>query len=250
MNLKYVNTTFAGEALRCLLQPLPTGDVTVVMKVTYNVPTSQSVEGGIMLSTSAASGSGTQRSYQLSLSTGTKAYGWWNWTTFSAFVSVTGYTTFADANVSLTRFLRAYRSGSTWVGSFSSDGVTWTGSVVLGTFAATHFGLYFQNTGNNQTGQVNVDFVRAFNGADVTAIGGNQISNFVADETPGGAVNGSNTVFTLANTPISGKLAIYMGATASALNRAKSSAFALTGNTITFTVAPPGGYLLAADYYY
>lgn len=67
---------------------------------------------------------------------------------------------------------------------------------------------------------------------------------FVDNETPGGAVNGSNTVFTLANAPKTVQL--YRNG----LLQASTVDFTLSGNTITFqaTSVPQAGDTLLANY--
>lgn len=71
-------------------------------------------------------------------------------------------------------------------------------------------------------------------------------SNFVTEETPSGSINGSNTAYTLANTPTSGTLKLYLNGI-----RLKSGAgndYTLSTNTITMTTAPISGDVLLADY--
>ncbi len=71
-------------------------------------------------------------------------------------------------------------------------------------------------------------------------------SNFVDDETPSGAINGSNTSYTLAFTPVAGTLDLYLNGF-----RQKSGAgndYTISGNTITMTTAPVTGDLLTANY--
>lgn len=71
-------------------------------------------------------------------------------------------------------------------------------------------------------------------------------SNFVTEETPSGSINGSNTSFTLANTPTAGTLKLYLNGV-----RLKSGAgndYTLSTATITMTTAPISGDVLIADY--
>lgn len=71
-------------------------------------------------------------------------------------------------------------------------------------------------------------------------------SNFVTEETPSGSINGSNVTFTLANTPTSGTLRLYLNGV-----RQKSGAgndYTLSTATITMTTAPVTGDVLIADY--
>ena len=71
-------------------------------------------------------------------------------------------------------------------------------------------------------------------------------SNFVTEETPSGSINGSNTAFTLANTPTAGTVKLYLNGV-----RQKSGAgndYTISTNTITMTTAPISGDVLLADY--
>jgi len=71
-------------------------------------------------------------------------------------------------------------------------------------------------------------------------------TNFVIEETPSGSINGSNTSFTLANTPTSGTVKLYLNGV-----RQKSGAgndYTISTNTITMTTAPVSGDVLIADY--
>lgn len=71
-------------------------------------------------------------------------------------------------------------------------------------------------------------------------------TNFVIEETPSGSINGSNTSFTLANTPTSGTVKLYLNGV-----RQKSGAgndYTITTNTITMTTAPISGDVLLVDY--
>jgi hypothetical protein len=72
------------------------------------------------------------------------------------------------------------------------------------------------------------------------------VTNFVIEETPSGSVNGSNTTFTLANTPTTGTLQVYLNGL-----RQKSGAgndYTLSTNVISFTTAPIAGDVIIATY--
>ena len=70
------------------------------------------------------------------------------------------------------------------------------------------------------------------------------IGQFIHDETPTGAVNGSNTSFTTANAPVAGTLIVYEGG----VRKLLTTDFTLSGSTITMTYAPPDGSYLRCDY--
>ena len=72
------------------------------------------------------------------------------------------------------------------------------------------------------------------------------VGRFVHDETPTGAVNGSNTSFTTANAPKANTLVVYEGGRRLLL----TTDFTLSGSTITTTYAPPSGSSMRVDYRY
>lgn len=72
------------------------------------------------------------------------------------------------------------------------------------------------------------------------------VGRFKHDETPTGAVNGSNTSFTTANAPKAGTLIVYEGG----VRKLLTTDFTLSGSTITMTYAPPNGSYLRVDYRY
>lgn len=71
-------------------------------------------------------------------------------------------------------------------------------------------------------------------------------TSFADAETPTGSVNGSNTAFTLANTPVSGSLMLFLGGSV----QTKDVDYSLSGTSITFTSAPYSGAVLIAWYRY
>ena len=70
--------------------------------------------------------------------------------------------------------------------------------------------------------------------------------SFADDETPTGAVNGTNPTFTIANTPTSGTLKVYEGG----VRKLQTIDWSLSGTTITFTYNPPNGSYVRVDYRY
>jgi|SRR3990167_1386845 len=70
------------------------------------------------------------------------------------------------------------------------------------------------------------------------------VGRFVHDETPTGAVNGSNTSFTTASTPVAGTLIVYEGG----VRKLLTTDFTLSASTITMTYAPPSGSYIRVDY--
>lgn len=71
-------------------------------------------------------------------------------------------------------------------------------------------------------------------------------SNFVFDETPSGTVNGSNTSFTLANTPMSGTVRVHINGIR--LRAGSGHDYTISGATITMLTAPLTGEYITCDY--
>ena len=72
------------------------------------------------------------------------------------------------------------------------------------------------------------------------------VGRFVHDETPTGAVDGSNTSFTTANAPKAGTLIVYEGG----VRKLLTIDFTLSASTISMTYAPPSGSSIRVDYRY
>jgi hypothetical protein len=64
-------------------------------------------------------------------------------------------------------------------------------------------------------------------------------------ETPSGAINGANTIFTILHAPIAGTVAVFINGLQQA-----STDFTVSGKTITLNVAPNSGSQLAIQYQY
>lgn len=67
-------------------------------------------------------------------------------------------------------------------------------------------------------------------------------------ETPSGTVNGVNVSFTLAHTPLSGTLSLYLNGLEQEAGAGND--YTISGSTITFTNAPVSGDKVRADYWY
>jgi hypothetical protein len=76
------------------------------------------------------------------------------------------------------------------------------------------------------------------------AAGGLIASNFVTSETPSGTINGANATFTLANTPTTGTLRLYMNG----VRQTPTTDYTIATATITMVTAPITGSVLLADY--
>ena len=69
-------------------------------------------------------------------------------------------------------------------------------------------------------------------------------SAFVDGETPSGLVNDSNTVFTLANTPVVGSVKVYLNG----VRMKVTEDYTISGTTLTFTTAPQTDDNILVDY--
>ena len=72
------------------------------------------------------------------------------------------------------------------------------------------------------------------------------VGNFIYSEVPSGTVNGSNTTFTLADTPSSGTLQLYVNGFRFKVGAGED--YTLSGATITMLTAPPTNSIILADY--
>lgn len=71
-------------------------------------------------------------------------------------------------------------------------------------------------------------------------------SNFVDKETPSGTINGSNTAFTLANTPVAGSEHVYLNGML--LDVGAGNDYTISGANITMLTAPSGSDKLRVSY--
>lgn len=71
-------------------------------------------------------------------------------------------------------------------------------------------------------------------------------SNFVDKEVPSGSINGSNTSFTLANTPVAGSEHLYLNGVLQ--EPGAGNDYTISGGTITMLTAPLSGEKLRASY--
>ncbi len=83
-------------------------------------------------------------------------------------------------------------------------------------------------------------------GANFVVIGGTQgaLNSIVRNEVPSGTVNSSNKVFTLANNPLTGSLAVHRNG----IRLKETNDYTLSGDTITFVTAPTTGAIILCDY--
>lgn len=73
-----------------------------------------------------------------------------------------------------------------------------------------------------------------------------QVSKYIARETPSGSVNGSNTSFTLANTPVAGSEMVFLNGILQ--EPGAGNDYTISGATITYLAAPATGDRLRVTY--
>lgn len=71
-------------------------------------------------------------------------------------------------------------------------------------------------------------------------------SNFVTREVPSGTINGSNTAFTLANTPVAGSEEVFLNGMIQ--NVGAGNDYTISGATITMLTAPISGDVILVNY--
>lgn len=94
----------------------------------------------------------------------------------------------------------------------------------------------------------NDNVAKYWNGTSVIPMSsiGLTAANFVVREVPTGVVNGINTVFTLAFTPILGKEELYLNGVQQ--DSGAGNDYMISGPTITFTIPPEPGDIVRASY--
>ena len=135
-------------------------------------------------------------------------------------------------------------NGSSSALTRSSDSDAWdelTGTLVYVDQGTTYGDKRFYCTSNTggTLGSTSVTYVQ-------DTAGTLSPTNFVTEETPSGSINGSNTSFTIANTPTAGTVKLYLNGV-----RQKSGAgndYTISTNTITMTTAPVSGDVMIVDY--
>lgn len=80
----------------------------------------------------------------------------------------------------------------------------------------------------------------------INSAGGLNTSNFVYGEVPAGTINGSNTTFTLANSPIAGTVAVSLNGILQLVGSGND--YTISGSTVTFGTAPLAGDTLLVAY--
>lgn len=86
----------------------------------------------------------------------------------------------------------------------------------------------------------------AINFQNIASGSGLSTSNFVFGEVPSGTINGSNTTFTLANSPTAGTVQIQLNGIMQLVGAGND--YTITGSTITFLSAPLTGDVVLVSY--
>jgi microcystin-dependent protein len=95
------------------------------------------------------------------------------------------------------------------------------------------------STANNPPYQVVNYIIRYASGA----VGASPVRN----QTPSGTIDGGNATFTLANTPLSNTLEVYLNGIRQ--RSGASNDYTLSGTTLTFVTAPPVNSIILVDYF-
>jgi len=154
----------------------------------------------------------------------------------------------ATGTPSSSTYLRGDNTWAAVVGGVSSFN-TRTGSVVpvSGDYSALGETLTNKSISGSTNTITNVSLTTGVTGILPIANGGRGTSNPpVFNEVPSGTINGSNTTFTLANTPTAGTVLIYRNG----LLQVPSVDYTISGSTITYLYAPSTGDVLRGQYSY
>lgn len=129
--------------------------------------------------------------------------------------------------------------------SRATDMDAWTS--VPGAFVAVEEGTSNADTiwlcTSNQGGTINST---AINWQQIPTTPGLSNSNFVDKEIPSGSINGSNTAFTLANTPVVGSEHLYLNGILQ--ESGAGNDYTISGTSITMATAPLTGEKLRVSY--
>lgn len=128
----------------------------------------------------------------------------------------------------------------------NGDGVAANPTVDLATVTPGGTGTFYKITTDSYG---RVDNLQAVAAADITTALGYTPTNptrFIWNEAVSGTVNGVNTAFTIANTPVATKLMLYVNG----VLQKDGGDFAISGAAITMLYAPLTGSVLTATYIY
>lgn len=162
----------------------------------------------------------------------------------------------ADSSAEVQPGLKVFISEGTLYGDKEST-LTTNGPITLGTtalvFTTPSTGTSY-TAGNGLTLSANQFAVQPSTGISVSGAGVAidtavvpRIAKMITRETPGGSINGSNTNFPLANTPVSGMEMVYLNGVLQVAGAGND--YTISGSTITMLSAPQSGDSLVVSYY-
>lgn len=158
--------------------------------------------------------------------------------------------TLAASSYAIFTLINNGTAAGTWDSAYTSGGGSGTVTTVS-VASANGFSGTVANAGTTPaiTMQTSVTgMLKGSANALVAAVAGTDYmapGDFVVRETPSGSVNGSNTAFTLANTPISNTECVYLNGL---LQEPGGQDYTISGATITFVTAPFTGDRLRVNY--
>lgn len=115
-----------------------------------------------------------------------------------------------------------------------------TGGMLAISNASNHF-TWVTASGDVTITASGVSTVNNTSGTGFTKYG-----NFISNETPGGSINGTNTAFTIANTPVTGSVKLYYNG--DRLTPGSGNDYTISGKNITMAFSPVSNDVLIADY--
>jgi hypothetical protein len=150
--------------------------------------------------------------------------------------------TYVKAGTNITIALSGPYNDTATINSSGGSGGTGLDSLTLYRVAGASDSSYLDFPRKKQDSIYRIHFVGA-GGGTITSSGVDPAS-FINGETPSGTINSTNLVFTLANTPVTGKEYIYLNG----IRQKRTTDYTISGSTITFITAPATGNELLADY--
>lgn len=153
----------------------------------------------------------------------------------------------ANSQVTLT-LIAAGSAAGTWDVAYTAPGGSGTVTAVSVASSNGFTGSSSGGTTPALTVATSITGVLKGNGTAIsTAATSDIVAGLATRETPSGTINGSNTSFTLANTPVSGTESVYLNGV---LQEPGGIDYTISGGTITYATAPASGDQLRATYWH
>ena len=161
--------------------------------------------------------------------------------------------TMAAGSQTIVTLLTNGTAAGTWDSAYSITNASSTGGTVTSVSVTSANGLAGTSSGGTTpalTLSTTISGVLKGNGtAILAATNGTDFvnnANFVTRETPSGLVNGTNTSYTLANTPVSGTEQVYLNGMLQ--EPGAGNDYTISGATITYLTAPLSGDKIRVTY--